>query len=98
MKKSKRFRCSPLFCISACPDSETVQLIRECEKIMNAQSTTGDFMSSTPKKPTALSANIRTYALKMSANLKALKEMGGVLATVAGHDHLNCFEGKVDKY
>lgn len=22
--------------------------------------------------------------------------MGGVLATVAGHDHLNCFEGKVD--
>lgn len=52
------------------PIPETVQLIRECEKIMNAQSMTGDFMSSTPKKPTALSANIRMYALKMSANLK----------------------------
>ena len=71
MKKSKKLsEFFPLLYFNMSRFRKLCSLYACAKKIINAQSTTGDFMSLTREKPTALSANIRTYALKMSANLK----------------------------
>lgn len=69
-EKSKSFRNSPLSCISACPDSGDCAAHTRVRKNNECTEHDGRFYELDPQKPTALSANIRTYALKMSANLK----------------------------
>ena len=78
------------------PIPETMQLIRECEKNNECIEHDGRFYELDPKKAHGIIGEYPDVCSENVGEFEALKEMGGVLAAVAGHDHLNCFEGRVD--
>ena len=86
----------PSFVFQHVPIPETVQLIRECEKSNDCIEHDGRFYELDPQKAHGTLGEYPDVCSENVGEFEALKEMGGVLAAVAGHDHLNCFEGKVD--
>ena len=78
------------------PIPETVRLIRECKRKPECIEHDGHFYELDPQKAHGTLGEYPDVCSENVGEFEALKEMGGVLAAVAGHDHLNCFEGKVD--
>lgn len=95
-KIQKAFGVLPSFVFQHVPIPETVQLIRECKKNNECTEHDGRFYELDPQKAHGTLGEYPDVCSENVGEFEALKEMGGVLAAVAGHDHLNCFEGKVD--
>lgn len=92
----KNFGVLPSFVFQHVPIPETIQLIRECKKSNDYMERDGRFYELDPQKAHGTLGEYPDVCSENVGEFEALKEMGGVLAAVAGHDHLNCFEGKVD--
>ena len=86
----------PSFVFQHVPIPETVRLIRECKRKPECIEHDGHFYELDPEKTRGVLGEYPDVCSENVGEFKALCEMGGVLAAVAGHDHLNCFEGKVD--
>ena len=95
--RGKELGESPSIVFQHVPIPETLLLIAECGKNEpGCIEHEGRFYRLDPSKARGKLGEYPDVCSENVGEFEALKSLGNVLAVVSGHDHLNCFEGRVE--